>query len=315
MSELFRRRVVYEDRTVSVLTQPYAVPSRVLGVYRYLLRAKNQRESRENLVGILAPESLPRKTTAREAGEEAEEGGGTDMVKKTIQECVTMGLLGEEGDDIILSAALPVEARTPGQAESMLPVTLANLFFDPTRDANHDLGQAIAWYLSQDVYSAPNNWTSFGVELRAQVAGEQFGITSDPRYGMFEDWVCYLGFAWTHAIKDKRWLTPDPTDHLRRRLPDLFRQKPNQLQSLVEVMGRLSALCPVFENGFLRTKIDPFLRPRDPNHLSAATAHGWLRLREENLVRLTKESDANVLVLPDGDRQELVSHVAWLGDA
>jgi hypothetical protein len=237
------------------------------------------------------------------------------MGKKTIQECVTLGLFVEADEAIGINPELPPEARTPGQAENVLPVTLSNLFFDPAREANHDLGQAIAWYLSQDVCAAPYNWGTVGVELRTQVAGDQFGITSDPRYGMFEDWVCYLGFAWTHAIKDKRWLTPDPTEHLRRRLPELFRDKPNQPLSIVEVTRRLSALCPVFEDGFLRAKVEPLLKSRDPNHLSAATAHAWLRLRDEGHVRLTKESDANVLVMPDGDCQELVSHATWLGAA
>jgi hypothetical protein len=299
---------------VSVLSQPYAVPSRVLGIYRYLLRARGQHEAKEDLVALLAPDSLPRKTAAAEPGEEAEEGGGKDMVRKTLSECVAMGLLTETDGEVQVNPDLPKAARNQATAEQVLPLTLAALFFDQGRVANHDLGLAIAWYLCQDAYSAPHNWNTIDAYLREQVGGDRFGITNSTPYGMFEDWVCYLGFGWTHGLKDKSILTPDPTEHLRRRLPELF-GKPSVSCSFVEITGRLGILCPVFEEGFLRKQVEAQLRPREAGQLSSATALAWLRLRDEGLVRLTRESDANLLVLPDGDRREAVSHAAWLKPA
>jgi hypothetical protein len=226
-----------------------------------------------------------------------------------------MGLLSESDGEYQLSPELPKASRTQATAEEVLPLALTTLFFDQERTTNHDLGLAIAWYLCQDAYSAPHNWNTVDAALREQVGGDRFGITNSTPYGMFEDWVCYLGFGWTHALKDKTVLTPDPTEHLRRRLPELFSGKANTSLSFVEVTGRLAALCPVFEDGFLRKRVESDLRPRDAGHLSSATALAWLRLRDEGLVRLSKESDANLLVLPDGDRREAVSHVAWLKTA
>jgi hypothetical protein len=300
---------------MSVLSQPYAVPSRVLGIYRYLLRVRGQHEAKEDLVSLLAPESLPRKSTPAEPGEEAEESGGKDMVRKTLSECVAMGLLTESDGEYQLNSDLPKAVRKEATAEEVLPVTLATLFFDQDRVTNHDLGLAIAWYLCQDAYGAPHNWNTIDAALREQVGGDRFGVTNSTPYGMFEDWVCYLGFGWTHALKDKTVLTPDPTEHLRRRLPELFGSKANASQSFVEVTDRLAVLCPVFEAGFLRNQVESQLRPRDTGQLSSATALAWLRLRDEGLVRLTRESDANLLVLPDGDRREAVSHIAWLKPA
>jgi len=120
-----------------------------------------------------------------------------------------MGLLTENDGEYQLSSDLPKAARTQASAEEVLPVTLAALFLDQDRVTNHDLGLAIAWYLCQDAYGAPHNWNTIDAALREQVGGDRFGITNSTPYGMFEDWVCYLGFAWTHALKDKTVLTPD----------------------------------------------------------------------------------------------------------
>ena len=59
---------------MSVLTEAYAVPSRLIGVYRYLLRCRGQKENADLIDKLLAPESLIR-TDDRE-GQSEREGGG-----------------------------------------------------------------------------------------------------------------------------------------------------------------------------------------------------------------------------------------------
>ena len=78
---------------MSVLSEAYAVPSRVIGAYRYLLHSRGHSESRETLEAALAPESL-RKAAG---GDDDREGGGLKMAQATVRECIAMGLFEEEG--------------------------------------------------------------------------------------------------------------------------------------------------------------------------------------------------------------------------
>lgn len=289
---------------MSVLKQAYAVPSRVLGVFRYLLHARGQREQRETLIRVLAPESLGRKPDPQGEGER--EGAGKDMVEAVVSECVGAGLLVETENGVTFSPTLPPEARNPKTAESLLPFTLANLFFDPERDANHDLGLSIAWYLGLDAYSAPGTWPEVERAILGSGTKDLLKL-SDVRYHMLEDWLCFLGLGWTYSLGEKR-LTPDPTQHLRARLSLLFPGQARARHPLGDVMTRLAALSPVFEGGFLREQIPIPIAEDGANRLSTATALGLLRLRDEGFIELFHESDATTFLLPDGDQDLPFSH-------
>lgn len=294
---------------MSVITEAYAVPSRLIGIYRFLLRAKGQAESLEVIERTLAPESLIRSDEGE--GPSEREGGGRDMVRKTLGECVAMGLLQEEDGKVRLHPDLPEQARDPTVAEVTLPATLTRLFFVAEKDANHDLGRQIAWYLAQDAYDAPRIWPEIEKTVAERFGDNRLGLTNNARYGNFEDWTCYLGFGWMHARGGKSVLTPDPTAQLRLRLAEILPGQPRVRHALPDVVNRLAQVCPVFEGGFLRADIERVL-PREKNRLSSVTALAWLRLRDEGFVDLSQESDAPTLLLPDGDRIEPVSHVIRL---
>jgi hypothetical protein len=288
---------------MSFLTVAYAVPSRVIGVYRFLLHARGQRESLESLGDHLAPKSLPLRG---ERGADSEEGAGKDMVQKTVNECVTAGLLAHDGEDVCLHPNLSPKARDPRSGEAILPLTLAALCFSPTNDANHDLGLAIAWYLQLDVLRPPGSWPEVE-QLLIQSGLDETLKLSDVRYHMLEDWLCYLGFGWAHVPGDRK-LVPDPTVHLRCRLPELFPASAPARQPFPMVAERLASLCPVFEGGAIRTRLGAD-GLEATKRLSNSTALAWLRLRDEGDIELHHESDAEVLILPDGDQSQPVSHV------
>src|SRR5207249_3172526 len=130
--------------------------SRVIGVYRYLLHARGQQESLESLTRHLAPDSLGLR--GERDAEGSEEGAGQEMVRTTVNECLAAKLVAEEGGVLTLHPDLPGEARDALAEEEDLPLTLAKLLFAKEHDANHDLGLAIAWYLSLDAYAPPGSW-------------------------------------------------------------------------------------------------------------------------------------------------------------
>ena len=228
---------------MSVLSQPYAVPSRVLGVYRYLLQARGQNESLDVLCRLLRTEPLIGRSDR--ASDANDEGGGREMVRKTIQECGSMRLLMIEPDDTVrIHPDLSKQARDPALAEGLIRLTISGLFFQRDNPTNHDFGYILAWYLAQDVYNPPGHWNTVDKALRTQVGGDRFGVTNNVPYAMLEDWATFLGFVWMHSLKGKSVMTPDPTAHLKVLLPEVFLGRKRIRQAMPEVMHRLSADMP-----------------------------------------------------------------------
>ena len=284
---------------MSLLGQPYATPSRVRGVYRYLLHQGSSGEDKELLESILSPASL--------IGD-----GNRDMIRGVINECLKMGLLTENGSRVAINKELPAAARDEATGDWLLPKTIAGLIFSRDHQENRELARAITWYLMQNVYDAPGNWEEVGTALKEQVGGNKFDITNDIRYGQFEDWIVYLGFAWKH---DR--MIPDPTRYLRCQLPHIFGRAGTRLL-IGEVLERLAITAPVLEHGYLRRDVEASTtigKLPTKDHLSTVTAFAWLRLEDDGYVSLEEQSDARVCILPQGEGTRRVSSITLLREA
>jgi hypothetical protein len=302
---------------MSVMNQDYAVPGRVLGVYR-TVRAYSGPLTRDELSLLMAPRSLEHRGTSGREAEEAdeEEGGvGRDMVAATAEECQKMGLLTPPrgGDKLGVPASHAVD-------DEELPGLLTRLLLDPA-GPNTDLGLSLAWFLAQDPASGPTSWDSAEGLLREQMGQGEMraatGLTNPNPYRMLEYWACYLGFARSYARRGKRVVSADPTAYLRRSLPALFDRKPGRPRSLAGVMNKLKDDCPVLEGGTHRRQTEKALTGKFParpeNQLSGTTSLAWLRLEEEGLVRLTRDADArDKLLLSDGPQSVPCSLVTWI---
>jgi hypothetical protein len=295
---------------MSVLADPFVVPSRVKGVFRYLLHSSGQQAGRENVEKVLMPESLQ-----RDRGPDRK--ANRDMVKSTIKECLEMGLLvsDEEGEKIALNPELPEEARSPETAEARLPLTLVDLLFPEANERNHDLGLATSWYLSQDAYEAPGDWETVSAILGQTSFAMEIGLNNSNPWGQLVHWTCYLGFGWKHSLGGKTVLTPDPTAHLRARLTMIFDGQPNQLtMSLPSVIEKLAKLSPVFEGGFLRSRMEQIVRQGSAGaeqRLSSVSALAWLRLHQEGTIKLEFRSDATPVLFPEEEKP--YTHITWVG--
>jgi hypothetical protein len=309
---------------MSVYEQAYATPSRILGVYRYLLHAKRQRAARSELEALLMPENLPLKdgqTASGSTDEEPEERKGApkrEMVQRTIDEAITMRLAASDGDDVLLHPDLPAAARSPESGEQVARRTLSSLLLSTENAANGDLAKVLAWYLGQDVYAAPSNWAD--VEQQHSEEKKALEMTNS-RFGQLVHWSRFLGFAWAHAAPEKAGqrasrlaLTPDPYWQLRWRLADLFAEQRSAVLPLAAVVGDLAVAVPVLEGGTFRNALEGRLLPaREPHQLSSSSAHAWLRLHEDGIVRLAYRSDGKAYVFPLGDGEERFTEVTWQG--
>ncbi|HEX5727784.1 MAG TPA: protein DpdG, partial [Longimicrobiaceae bacterium] len=245
---------------MSVLKQVAASPGRIVAVYRYLLQVDGQSEMRDRLEAVLSP------TPLRGAKSDL------DMVHKAVNECVKMGLLAEEGGRVRLHPDLPPAARDRHNGSARIPVTLTDLLLRVDGE-NEDFALILAWYLDQDVRSAPGEWEAFSLAVDRQVGGDRLGLTNnDNPYNQFDDWACFLGFAWRQAHGKSFRLTPDPTQYLRWRLPEVF-GRPGTRLAAAPLADRLAQVCPVFEGGGFRREVDRRTGRRRERELSSVTAH------------------------------------------
>ena len=296
---------------MSVLKVPEAVPSRIQGIYRYLLQTKGQREKKETLGKVISPDQLVHQDKQSER----------PMFEKCLNECFKCGLLIEEKYEdkveILINPGLPEQARDRKKGDSLLPNTLANLFFASDNDKqDEDLGLVCAWYLAQDIYQSPSNWEQIQKQISKQQVGNFLNNTNDTRHGQMDYWMSYLGLAWGHALNKKRVTIPDPTVYLKRNLSYLFDQKGETIL-LREFIKRLAQHCTLFETGHFREEIEQKIGQRDTNYLSTTTAFALFRLQDEGYIKLDRKSDAELMLLPKAnnkiDDEGKISHITYLG--
>jgi hypothetical protein len=270
-----------------------------MAVYRYLLQAEGQCETRDRLEKVLSPESL---FSAR---------GGREIVHKAVNECIKMDLLEEDGERVCLHHDLPPGSRKRGIGPATITVTLADLLLRGN-DENEDFSLLLAWYLDQDVRSAAGEWEAFSAAVDRQIGGDRLGLTkNDNPYNQFDDWACFLGFCWRQAHGTSARLTPDPTEYLRTRLPEVF-GKPGARLAVAPLADRLAQVCPVFEGGRFRREVDRRTGRTREREVSSVTAHAWFRLAEEGRVEVEQsEGDASIFLFPDGDGSVRCSAITW----
>jgi hypothetical protein len=290
---------------MSVLKTGKATPSRMRGIFRYLLQAPKQRANREKLTRLLSPEKFSEDKNEK-----------YPMFNDSLRESIKCGLLIADNDDIAINFELPEASRHPQTGDKLLPDTLVQLLFASDNKDEEDLGRLIAWYLAQDIYDAPRTWKEVEQLVVEQGVDRSLDLkaSSDALLGQAEDWMCYLGFAWSHASdSNKKLVVAEPTAYLRRNLKDLFQGEAKAKLSIRDFIDRLAKKCPLFETGKFREQVEEKIGCRLPNHLSTSTAFALFRLEDDGCIKLIRESDADLFIFPSGDKEAGFSHIILMG--
>ncbi len=291
---------------MSVLKTTLANPSRMRGIFRYLLQVEGQRQKREILEQLLSPKKLAE-----------EKSPPRPMFNAALNESLKCKLLIEEEGVIAINPELPKLARDPEWGDDLLPDTFIELFFNSDNEDNTDFGLDCAWYLAQDIYEAIGTWK----EVEKRVSKQNVAISldlklsSDTLFSQLEDWMFYFGLTWRHSLNDKKMAVADPTAYIRRNLEALFNEKSESKLLLKEFIDRLAKRCPLFETGKFREQIEEKIGRRQPNYLSTSTAFALFRLKDEGYIDLRRESDAELMILPKANQtvndESRVSHIIW----
>ncbi|PSB33290.1 protein DpdG [Chlorogloea sp. CCALA 695] len=288
---------------MSVLKTSLANPSRMQGIFRYLLYAKEQREKREVLEQIISPNKLVEHIN-----------DPRPMFRAALNESLKCRLLIEDDSYITINPDLPEKAKSIESGNQQLPNTFANLFFTSGNKDEEDFGYDCAWYLAQDIYDTPGTWEDVQKKVHQQKAGEFLRLSNNSIFGHLGDWMCYLGLAWSHSLGGKV-LVPDPTVYIRRNLKSLFSKHTDDKILLNEFINRLAVKCPLFETGKFREAVEEIIGQRQANYLSTSTAFALFRLQDEGYIQLIRESDADLTILPKANAQVdddgRVSHIIY----
>lgn len=295
---------------MSVLNEPFAIPSRVRGVWRLLAHIRDNCMERRELEEMLSPLSVAGEVRDEEDIEDASDTSHRNRIYKVISAMIKMGIVVEDNHLIKLNThAVPTQETEEGQ---FLIDEITRLFIMESNDSNHDIMLLTAWFYCQNAY-APMTWDQIAPQLDAQTNANRLGCKNKTRFEQYVYWANYLGFTWTMTIGKQSMLVADPTAHLRNLLPVIFTESDTLKYS--EIMTKLAEKSPVFEGGRFRKALnDQFLiEQRQPFELSTSTALAWYRLEDEGAVKLLRKSDADMYLFPEtSGKLNSYSGITWM---
>ncbi|PAX60542.1 protein DpdG [Brunnivagina elsteri] len=298
---------------MSVLKTGLANPSRMRGIFRYLLHVQGQSEKRDVLERILSPDKLVEHLASEEKSKDKK--SSHPMFNDAIRESIKCNLLIEEDEEVRINQNLPKDAINPQTGDKLLPDTFNHLFFTSENEDEEDFGRVCAWYLAQDIYDAPGTWEEVEKLISEQKVGD-LKMTSNRFFSQMDDWMRYMGFAWGHTLAGKTVTVPDPTAYIKRNLQCLFNGE--EEIKIKDFINRLTTQCPLFETGKFREEIEAQIGQRQTNYLSTTTAFALFRLQDEGDIELKRQSDTDLMILPKANNQVdddgRISHIICKGD-
>jgi hypothetical protein len=286
---------------MALLNPPQILPSVARVLFRALQASDDFKMTRDDLAKAVAPAALPR-------SENAQEGPGSKAFDDTLGACLTIRLFERDGDMIGIAADLPEIARDRRRRDQQLRSIIRELvlsdavnhgLWDSTEGAR-DLTRALAWFAAQSPLRPPGPWNEpDGVDVaqERQFAGAERVFSNDTRWGAFERWATFLGFAQHLPRGNKDVLVPDPTPVLREVVPELLTRERQELPAVVEQVARH---VPVLDGGTYRRDVEARMKADNvstaPDLLSPSLSHALLRLRDERVIALEDLADAPVKI-------------------
>jgi hypothetical protein len=290
---------------MSVITDLTATPARVDTVYRYLAERKD--ESRDDLILLLSPRALRRQSAEGDASDRS--------AREVFSACRALGVMQAiDGDDgrVQLGNAL----RDGRGAKPLLPY-LEAVLLQPEVAKPH--GQeafplALAWFLAQDpIRPLPLENVSKLLEDQQGDVASSYNLTNRDVFRNLVFWARYLGFAWRLGLDKSEEVVPDPTEAIRRHLPEVVPL--GERVPLHQALQRLAQRLPVLEGGAARSIVDERMTAtyrRPPDYLSRSTSLALTRLDDRKTVVLESHSDAQITLLDTLPTVRAVTHIRRL---
>jgi hypothetical protein len=233
---------------------------------------------------------------------------GTSVFTEVFKLTESLGLVKVENDLVILN-------KKKLHKSKVLRVIKEEIF-QSEFIVKDDFAFALAWLLSQNSVESLG-WSDNLINKVLNDLDDEFSdfeLTNNSNWQHFIYWCIYLGFATKISIGDKTFVCPDPTKAIKNELEVIF--KNNKEMKIMDFMDELSNILPVLEFGNIRKVISSSVREGlqiPDNVLSFSTSIALLRLELRNIIKLTYKSDANSLSIKKDGKNEIISHIIYIG--
>ena len=249
----------------------------------------------------------------------------TKHIRNTLSRWTQLGLFLEDCDRIRLSNDLR-RGESLDQFTNRLPMICRNLLLcldqcepmwssdgtEKTTGTTADVCRALAWLLSQDIYSLPTSSDHLERIASEQVKPGYFIFINKERLPGFRAWAKFLGFA----VGDGP--SCDITEAVQSELFEII--KVGEMVSASEFLARLASRLPVIDSGSYRKEVEKILRPEKwssppVGQLSTALSFALRRLQKQGVISLSTLADAGsrmTLTRQGGQVWESFTHVSLL---
>lgn len=282
---------------MSIISNVTAEPIRLEMFIEYM--KKSTKQSTKNELDILfSPPNGKQNITSK-----------TSTFKDVYSIAESLGLIKVEDDIVKLSLS---------NNKVSVSEIIKTAIFDKEFINKDNMAFAISWLQTQnniqDLHWSAKIIDVVNNDLPEEYQGLDLTGTDATRWRHFGYWCVYLGFATKVYIAEKIFICPDPTEAINNELNSIF-TKTKEL-NIKEFFRLLSTILPVLEYGNIRNKINESVReglqlPEDT--LSKSTSLALLRLKNRNIIKLVHKSDADSVLIQDGNENKTISHIEYLG--
>ena len=266
---------------MKIYTEVEPVPSRVVALARLLLAEGELPE--DQLIALLQPRD------------------NKNMASKTLEAALELGLVERRLAKCRLAEVLPKLVK-PSQLDKHLPAVLARLLLRPEIDRKpNGFVKLCAWILHQPILNFPHDRSGIHYAMKTQgLPPEELQVASEARLDNVIYWAKYLGLVRQMQASAGSGVIPDPTDYLRRFLPELL--PPGDEVAAQDFRSRLAQLCPALDGGSVREALIRKLAPDWPaSRLSESLSFGLERLEQANEIKIWCPDDwRDFLLTPEG---------------
>lgn len=280
---------------MSIISNITAAPNRVEMLINYL-KSTNKQYTKLDLDVLFSPPS----------GKQNEEAKGSTF-KEVYSVVESLGLINIVDDFVKLDLS--------NKKLSTFEIIKSAIFKKDFIESDN-IVFAISWLQTQNSIK-DLNWSDdirniVNRDLNNQY--DELDLKGNLRWQHFGYWCIYLGFATQVYIGEKNYICPDPTKAISNELKIVFQE--NKELTINEFLVSLSNILPVLEQGYIRRKINESIREGlqlPENNLSTATSLALLRLEDRGIIKLIHKADADSLTIQNGDKNNIISHISYLG--
>lgn len=288
---------------MSIVSVAEAVPNRLLAIYGALL-ARSGGDTRERLKAQMVPPAL----------RGGKDNQSTALFDNSLREARAIGLVSEDGEKLIVPSGAVPKSRQ-GEEEAFCAHVLRVIFDEALANdtGQNKVAPALAWLLMQNPLR-PIPWSENPLPIisRQLTDGDSLDLGNASRLQNLAYWARHLGFVRLVGA-GQVFIVPDPHDAIARLIPSIFDN--NTSLRVSDFRKRLSELCPVLEDGSIRSRVEQQARDEivraNPQRLSRSTSLALIRLEAGGRILLQQSSDAEVGLLDLGTSERRFSHVAF----